>query len=180
MNSKNSKSTQKNVIPGYRFLHASLRSRAARTALRSPITALAEQLGKTVSYVEKLMRPAPSDAAPNGSGLPNPIDACDALFDFWLRYCPAFAELFIRRYRRKLSAHKDRQRRLSAPTRRELEEQVGIFFREQSSLYGAIARQQASADEWFQAWLQSEGQFEQLLAMKEAHEDRAAGLRAVS
>lgn len=178
MNTK--KSHAKNLIPGYRFLHASLRSRAARTALRSPVTTLAERLGKTVSYVEKLMRPAPSDAAPNGTGLPNPIDACDALFDFWLRYCPAFAELFIRRYRRKLSAHKDKERGLCAPTRRELEEQVGLFFREQSGLYGAIARQQASADEWLQAWLQSEDQFQELLAMKEAQEDRAAGLRAVS
>ncbi len=167
------------TIPGYRFLHASLRSRSARVALRSPITALAQTLGKTVSYVEKLLRPAPSDTLPHGTGLPNPIDVCDVLFEFWLRHCPAFAELFIRRYRRKLSAYKDGQRQLGAPTRRELEAQAGLFFREQSSLYAAIARQQSTADEWFQAWLESEDQFEQLLAMKEAQEDRKPGLRAV-
>lgn len=169
----------KKATPGYRFLHASLRSKSARAALRSPMTRLAEMLDVSTSYVEKWLRPAPTADRPGASGYRNPVDFTDAIFDFWLLYCPVFAELFVRRYQRKLVAHKDRQRQAFAPTRREIETKISDFFREQADVFSALSRQ-ASSEELFQEWLEAQHKFEDLLASLEASEDRRPALKAVS
>lgn len=169
----------KKATSGYRFLHASLRSKSAREALRSPMTRLAEMLDVSTSYVEKWLRPAPNASNPGASGYRNPIDYLDTIFDFWLLYAPTFAELFVRRYQRKLVAHQDRQRQAFAPTRREVEQKIDAFFREQADVFSALSRQ-ASSEELFQEWIEAQQKFQELLLSIEATEDRRPALKAVS
>lgn len=141
--------------------------KAARTSLRSPYDELARRLGRSRSYLEKIVQESPSDDNPHADGIPNPIDQTDAVFEFALHYAPEYAELIVAHFAERLRQHKALQQRFFAPTQGEVNDQIQRFFKEQSDVFTAIACK-ATPDEYRRQWAEAQVQFDELVSMVEA------------
>lgn len=156
-------------MTGHELLHGLLR--ASREFVKSGYDELARRLGKSRSYVEKIVQEPPSETNPDGIGIPNPIDQVDAIFDFALQYGPEFAGIIAARYTTRLEEHKKRQQLLFVrPTDLEWVEQVQRFFQEKADVLTALTVN-ANADQLEREWEEAASEFRQLLAMKRARDE---------
>jgi len=71
--------------------------------------AFARSVGCSVSLAEKYMREPASDESPDATGLVNPIERTDRIFDWLLLRHPDVAVLLAERYPRRLQAFRETQ-----------------------------------------------------------------------
>jgi hypothetical protein len=80
----------------------------ARAIPRGKARSLASALGVTESLITKWLREPLSDEAPTATGVPNPIERLDFIFDWMLVHSPSTAQLLAHRYAGRFEAFMDR------------------------------------------------------------------------